>query len=75
MKKVPASFELSQEDIEEAIVYWLNHEHGTGEYYDGGFTITFKTEYKENYPARGPNGGLKGPFHTTAITVIAVKNN
>ena len=74
MKKVPESFELSQEDIEEAIAYWLNHEHGNGEYYDSAFTVAFKIEEKENYPPRSPHGGLNGPFKKTLITAVAVKD-
>jgi hypothetical protein len=72
MKRVPASYELTQEDIEEAIAYWLNAEHDGGEY-DSNFNVTFKATEKRS-PGKGPPGGMNDDIVTTVITAVAVKD-
>lgn len=76
MKKIPETFELSEQDIKEAISHWLNEEHCDGEYaYD--FDITFDSseeidaEADRNY--KGPRGGMYEPAMKTVITAKAVK--
>jgi hypothetical protein len=77
MKKIPESFELDEDDIKEAIAYWLNAEHGDGEGYDSDFDITFASseeidaEADRNY--KGPRGGMYEPARKTVVTAKAVK--
>jgi hypothetical protein len=73
MKKIPESYELTEEDIKEAIAYWLNNEHLDNEY-ENNFTIEFKSEQKESYPKGGPRGGMSDPVITTVVTAVAVKD-
>jgi hypothetical protein len=64
MKKIPASFELTQEDIEEAIKLWINQEHDDGEY-ENEYVVTFKIEKKDAWPKDD----------TTVITASVIKNS
>ena len=44
MKKIPETFELDEDDIKEAIAYWLNGQHSDDSEYDSDFDITLKSE-------------------------------
>jgi len=72
MKRIPERFELTEDDIKEAIALWLNQEHSTDEY-DYSFTISFKTERKEGKPPPGaPSGGMSD-WSVEVVTAIAEK--
>jgi len=74
MKKIPETFELDQEDIKEAIAFWLNSEHSDGEY-DYDFEISFKTEVKSVPPPRGAPVGGMSDWNVTVVTATATKED
>ena len=72
MKRIPERFELTQDDIKEAIAYWLNAEHATDSYqYD--FNIEFKTETVDGKPPKGAPVGGMSDYRVTVISAIAMK--
>lgn len=72
MKKIPETFELTEDDIREAIAYWLNNEHLDNEY-ENNFDISFKAAEKRS-PGKGPPGGMNDDIVTTVISAVAVKD-
>lgn len=73
MKKIPEKYELEQEEIEEAIVDWLNnHPNIEGDGHD--FCITFKRETKlVDPPKNAPRGGMSDPIEHYSYSAIAEK--
>jgi hypothetical protein len=69
MKKIPASIELDEDDIREAIEYWLNNEHN--EDYDRAYIITFKVTEVQSDPPGGHRGGMSDPIITQVISALA----
>lgn len=67
MKKIPETFELNEEDIKEAIAFWLNNEHSDGEY-ESDFEITFASE-----TSRVGSRGMDDGETKTVITAKATK--
>lgn len=75
MKKIPESYELTEEDIKEAITYWLNnHEEYGSEVEDFDFTVTLKTEERRVPPPGGHRGGMSDDVVMTIVSAVAVKN-
>jgi hypothetical protein len=72
MKKIPETFELSEDDIQEAIAHWLNEEHCDGEYvYD--FDISFSVDRVAVTPPKGAPVGGMGDYSVQKISAKAVK--
>lgn len=73
MKKIPEKYELDQEDIEEAIIDWLNNHPTTGG--DGGddFVVKLKRETKLVPPKGGPIGGMSDPVEEYHFSAVAEK--
>ena len=69
MKIVPKTFELSEDDIREAIEYWLNSEHN--EDYDCNYIISFDVEERRSPPTSGLRGGMSDDIVTYVITATA----
>jgi len=72
MKKIPETFELTEDDIKEAIAHWLNAEHCDGEYnYD--FDVSFSVDRVAVAPPKGAPVGGMSDFTKQVITAKAVK--
>lgn len=71
MKKIPETFELDEEDIKEAIEYWLNNTE-YADYDEVNFKITFKATEKRTRPTTGPIGGMTDDVVTTVVSAVAV---
>ena len=71
MKKIPATFELDENDLREAITEWINEHHDSDKEWSD-YTITFKSEERRS-PGRGLPGGMNDDIVTTVITAVAVK--
>lgn len=70
MKKIPTTFELDENDIREAIEYWLNNEHS--DYGDSvSYTISFSVEEKRTPPSGGHRGGMSDDVITQVISARA----
>lgn len=69
MKKIPTTYELNEDDIREAIEYWLNNEHN--EDYDCNYTISFDVEEKRSPPPGGHRGGMSDDIITYVISAKA----
>jgi hypothetical protein len=68
MKKIPESYQLTQEDIKEAITYWLNNHSEAGfDDDDVEFDISFQTETR--------HAAIPGSqwYDQTIVTATAVK--
>ena len=72
MKKIPATFELDEDDIREAITEWINEHHDADTDWNE-YIITFKTEEKRS-PGRGLPGGMNDDIVTTVISAVATKD-
>jgi hypothetical protein len=63
MKKIPEAYELDEDDIREAITYWLNEQIDDGFEHDFDITLNAEevpdTEADTNY--KGPRGGMYEP--------------
>jgi len=67
MKKIPESFELTEEDITEAINLWLNEYHTDGNGED--FAVSFSVQEKTiNF-----GGGMSDYATTKIISALATK--
>lgn len=76
MKRVPESFELSQEDIAEAIEFYLNnHEDYRDDQIDFDYKVTFKTETRRVPPPGGHRGGMSDDMEMTIVSAVAVKED
>jgi hypothetical protein len=73
MKKIPAKYELSQDDIVLAISEWLDREIDDGE--DRVYDIQFKTEEREGKPPKGAPVGGMSDYRVTVITAIATEED
>jgi hypothetical protein len=72
MKKIPETFELTEDDIKEAITHWLNAEHCDGEY-EYNFEISFSADRVEGKPPKGAPVGGMSDWSKQVITAKAVK--
>lgn len=72
MKKIPESFQLDEDDIKEAIEYWLNNSVNDGEYHDD-FDVEFKTETRRVPPPGGHRGGMSDDVVVNIVTATATK--
>jgi hypothetical protein len=68
MERIPETLKLSEDDIKEAIEYWLQNEHG----YDANFDVTFDVQTKREIPKGAPYGGMADPIETKVVTAVAV---
>ncbi len=67
MKKIPEAFELTEEDITEAITFWLNEYHTDEAGND--FEVSFLVKEKVlNY-----GGGMQDATTKNVITALATK--
>lgn len=74
MKKIPETFELDENDIKEAIAYWLNEgEHSDGEGYSYDFDISLQVKEVQEPPPGGHRGGMSDPVIKNVFTARAVK--
>ena len=69
MIRTPESFELTQEDIERAITYWINMTGSNAQ--SRSFKIDFKTETKLIDPVPGARRDGKSDWATTVVTAVA----
>jgi hypothetical protein len=74
MKKIPESFELNEDDIKEAIAYWLNNHEDYGTDVDFDFTVTLKSEERRVPPPGGHRGGMSDDVVMTVFSAVAVKD-
>jgi hypothetical protein len=72
MKKIPATFELDEDDIREAITEWINEHHDTDTNWNE-YDITFKATEKRS-PGRGMPGGMNDDIVTTVISAVVLKD-
>ncbi len=70
MKRIPTTFELNEDDIREAIEYWLNHEHSDESDFIS-YNISFSIENKESPPPGGHRGGMSDPIITQIVSARA----
>jgi len=75
MERVPESFRLTEDDIKEAIAYWLNREHLQDDDYDYDFNIEFDVQVKREVPPGAPRGGMTDMMEVKVVTAIAVKDD
>jgi hypothetical protein len=73
MERIPESFKLTEDDIKEAIAYWLNSEHGNGDGYDSDFDIEFDVQVKREVPKGAPYGGMTDMIEVKVVSAKAVK--
>lgn len=71
MKKIPASFELTQDDIKEAIAEWLNRDQSEGW---NDYNISFIVS-EHRAPGHGLPGGMNDDIVTTVINAVAIQKN
>ena len=72
MKKIPATFELDEDDIKQAITEWINEHHDADTDWNE-YVITFKASEKRS-PGRGLPGGMNDDIVTTVISAVATKD-
>ena len=68
MKKIPAKYTLSEDDIKEAIKEWLYNNHDVE---DNGIVVTFQVETKQEQPDTPYRGGMSDWVDKTIITATA----
>jgi hypothetical protein len=75
MKKIPTTFELSEEDIKEAISFWLSrvHEKDNDGNWDYEYDIVLNSERKDVAPYPGACSGGMSDWSREVITATAAK--
>lgn len=71
MKKVPEAFELTEEDIKQAITYWLALAHSRSG--KSEFDITFSVDRVAHAPPPGAPVGGMGDYSRQEISAKAVR--
>lgn len=74
MKKIPAQYVLTEEDIKEAITEWLNENHKDSDEEWGNFKITFSQERQDRLAPKGAPVGGMSDYSVTVITAVATED-
>lgn len=72
VKKIPAKYSLTEDDIKEAIKDWLYNNHDVE---DNGITVTFHVETKQEQPDTPYRGGMSDWVDKTIITATAEESD
>jgi hypothetical protein len=72
MKKIPATYELTQDDIKEAITEWLNENHDDDNDWNE-YNISFGVS-EHHAPGKGLPSGMNDDIVTTVINAVAIKD-
>lgn len=74
MKRIPEQFELDEDDLVEAVTYWLNHTQFDEDDDGNDFDITFKVEQVQiPPPASAIRGGMTDPIIKNVFSATAKK--
>ena len=71
MKRIPEKFELTEEDIKDAIRYWLNAEHCET---ISEFDVVLKVEAQNRPPPAGAPVGGMSDWTVQVVSAVATKS-